>query len=143
MSKTKKIKRLENKIKSLQSHNSILEWGISDLIKKQNYKPPSNYYTPRPEIRSSSVCEEEEYNRLLDYLYRAMDKEYQRIIDTEEEILIDDVKFIVYMGRYTVGKLQNVAGLRDFHQTEVGLEFRGHEVVLVDQRDYIHFVRVF
>ena len=142
MSKTKKIKRLERKVKELQSSNDLLHFSNSELMKDLQYKPASVYYTPRPEVRSDDLYEEREYNNLMNYIYTAMDNEYRKVFDTEPPISYEDVKFTAYMSTDIIGRLSSLHGYQDFRTNARGVcEFRGHEVVRVIGENYVHFVR--
>lgn len=141
MSKTKKIKRQNLKIKSLQSKIDVLEWSLSDLAKKAVIKLPSRYYTPRPDLAGGSPMEREEYCRMLDYVYKALDNEYRRAEDFEEDI--SNLKFIVYMSKDVIGKMGMVDHYQEFKNIDGKFTFREWEVVVVQGRDYVHFVRVY
>lgn len=147
MSKTKKIKRLNNKISDLESHISVLKWSVDSLRKSQSYKLPSDYYTPRPEIRSPNYEEERYYRSIVNYVYEAMDKEYRKVYDNPAEWNVCpelDCKFVIYMSEDVVHMLARISGFRDVEHTEGKIKFRGYEVIpLHSKREYVHFVREF
>lgn len=147
MSKTKKIKRLNTKISDLESHISVLKWSVDSLRKAQSYKPPSNYYTPRPEIRSNNYEEERYYRSIVSYVYEAMDKEYRKVYDNPAEWNVDperDCKFVIYMSEDVIHLLSRISGFGDMQYTDGKNRFRGYEVIpLHSKREYVHFVRVY
>ena len=141
VSKTKKIRRLLSKVKYLESNVNILEWSVSELMKKVTFKIPSRYYTPRPILEGGNLFELQEYRRVLDYVYKAMDNEYRKADDYDEDL--GNIRFIVYMSPDLISKMMEVDFGGDFISNTSGLQFRGWEVIRVQARNYVHFVRVY
>ncbi|CAM0066768.1 hypothetical protein VPHK460_0283 [Vibrio phage K460] len=141
MSKTKKIKRLLSKVNSLESNVNTLEWSVSELMKKVTYKTPSRYHTPRPRLEGGSTFERQDYEQILDYVYKAMDNGYRKADDYDEDL--GNIRFIVYMSPDLISKMMEVDFGRDFIRNTEGLQFRGWEVIRVQARNYVHFVRVY
>lgn len=138
MSKTKKVSRLQRKVRNLEKE---LNFANSEWVQRINRTVPY-IVTPPPVFESNSNrWEVDQINTLGEYLYKEMDNAYNMAYKMGET---DNLEFVLYIDAYSFRKLLNIAGYYDLQRDSEGkTTFRGHKVVeVLAEKNYIHFSRI-
>lgn len=143
MSKTSKIRKLKKQLIAKQKEIDFQAWQIKQRLRDTAINPVKFRMEPPPVFYSNNRFEEDELNRMVRYVYRQMEKEYQMACDLDPYCKIDNINFTLYLGREIYYRLLRVTGYHDFEDNLDGTrKFRGHDVVLVDENMHCRFVRV-
>ena len=143
MSKTSKIRKLTKQLASAKKEIDCLNFSNSNLLIQTSVTPIKHVHTPPPEIRSNNWNEEQELNRIIGYVYKRIDEEYDMAFKIDPYAKMENIKFRVYMGCELIHRLQSIDGYTDFDSAMDGdLKFRGHHVEQVIAPMHLRFVRV-
>lgn len=145
MSKTNKIRKLKLQVGRLQRDNDCLSYTNSQFMREARYLSRPFQRIEPPVFRSDNPFEEGQLNTLIKYIYDQMNLSIQRAMDDTQSVYVDDMKFILYLDRYTLRSLQCITNYHDLTSDSQGnFVFRGHRIVVVEHCNNTHcnFVRV-
>jgi hypothetical protein len=141
VSKTKKIKRLQNQINYLTDKISSLQWQNSELFGEVKFDKPKFEYVKPPEVRSENMHEEQMLRRVLDYVYYEINKSYEMAQSYDPYISVSDLHFEVYMSHDVFGKLSCIGGYHHLNITQNGFELLGYPIIEVVGSSHVRLVR--
>ena len=142
MSKTKKIKRLQNQIHSLTNKVGTLQWENSQLFRNIKFDKPKFEYVEPPEIRSENMHEEQMIREVLNYVYREVNNSYVMVQSYDPYISVSDLHFEVYMSHDVFGKLLCIGNYHHLNVTQNGYTLLGYPIVEVWGDNHVRLVRV-